>query len=81
MSYSAMSTKSRNPYETLEKMLNKTTLTTQRVAHSNIIGKTFKLVRLGGEFASSSPVHVDAQVSRQFWKLSAFEMITLLMLK
>ena len=39
MSYSAMSTKIRNPYETLERMLNKTTLRTQRVAHSNIIGK------------------------------------------
>lgn len=32
-----MSKKARNPYETLERMLNKTTLSTQRVAHSNII--------------------------------------------
>jgi len=39
MSYSAMSKKGRNPYETLERMLNKTTLSTQRVAHSNIVGK------------------------------------------
>ncbi|KAH3813566.1 uncharacterized protein LOC127834789 [Dreissena polymorpha] len=37
MSYSALSKKSRNPYETLERMLNKTTLSTQRVAHSNIV--------------------------------------------
>ena len=28
-----------NPYETLERLLNKTTLSTQRVAHSNIVGK------------------------------------------
>lgn len=37
MSYSALSKKARNPYETLENMLNKTTLTTQRVAHTNVI--------------------------------------------
>ncbi|WAR27409.1 hypothetical protein MAR_013113 [Mya arenaria] len=37
MSYSALSKKNRNPYETLERMLNKTTLSTQRVAHSNIV--------------------------------------------
>lgn len=30
-----------NPYETLERMLNKTTLTTQRVAHTQIIGKFY----------------------------------------
>lgn len=39
MSYSSMRSKHRNPYETLERMLNKTTLSTQRVAHSNIVGK------------------------------------------
>ncbi|XP_060567971.1 trichohyalin-like isoform X2 [Ruditapes philippinarum] len=46
MSYSAMSKRVRNPYETLERMLNKTTLSTQRVAHSNI-------VELGAHMVSS----------------------------
>jgi len=29
----------RDPYDSLERILNKTTLTTQRVTHSNIIGQ------------------------------------------
>ena len=34
-----LSKQTQNPYEALERMLNKTTLSTQRVAHSNIVGK------------------------------------------
>lgn len=32
--------RTRDPLETLERMLQKTTLTTQRLTHSNIIGKS-----------------------------------------
>lgn len=31
--------KHRNPYDTLERMLNKTTITTQRIAHRHIVGE------------------------------------------
>jgi len=34
-----------NPYENLERMLNKTTLSTQRLAHRQIIGECKHLIK------------------------------------